>query len=173
MSDLAVLQENDGRTQLVFTRRLAHAQDTVWRAVSDPDQHKAWFPGEMRGAREKGATLDFVEKGEPMFSGEMLVFDPPSVMEFSWGPDDIVRIEVQPAGSGSVLTLTHTFDELGKAARDGAGWHECLDFLECALDGRSAPFKAGQRWGEIHPRYVKAFGPAAATIGPPEGWSPD
>ena len=37
MSDLAVLQERDGHTQLVFTRRLAHAQEKVWRAVSDPD----------------------------------------------------------------------------------------------------------------------------------------
>src|SRR4029078_9122011 len=73
MSDLAVLQESDGRTQLVFTRKLAHAQDKVWRAVSDPEQHRAWFPAEMRGDREKGATLEFVEKGEPMFSGEILV----------------------------------------------------------------------------------------------------
>jgi uncharacterized protein YndB with AHSA1/START domain len=173
MSDLAVLQERDGRTQLAFTRRFAHAQEKVWRAVSEPEHQKAWFPDEMRGKREKGAALEFMHDGKVMFSGEMLEFDPPSVMEFAWGPDDVVRIEVQPDGPGSVLTLTHTFDEFGKAARDGAGWHECLDLLGYALDGKPAPFKLGERWGEIHPEYVKAFGPAAATIGPPEGWSPD
>ncbi len=37
------------------------------------------------------------------------------------------RIELQADGAGTLLTLTDTFDDLGKAARDGAGWHECLD----------------------------------------------
>lgn len=27
----------------------------------------------------------------------------------------------------------------------------------------------GQRWSEVHPRYVEAFGPEAAAIGPPPG----
>jgi len=31
--------------------------------------------------------------------------------------------------------LTDTFDELGKAARDAAGWDTCLDFLEWDLAG--------------------------------------
>lgn len=34
----------------------------------------------------------------------------------------------------------------GKAARDGAGWHTCLD-----------------------PGYVERFGPEGATVGPPDG----
>ena len=58
----------------------------------------------------------------------MLVFDPPSVMEFTWGAD-LLRIELRNDGAGTLLTLTDTFDDLGKAARDAAGWHECLDRL--------------------------------------------
>ena len=55
-------------------------------------------------------------------------------MEFTWGTDRL-RIELRADGAGTLLTLTDTFDELGKAARDGAGWHECLDRLVSELDG--------------------------------------
>ena len=41
----------------------------------------------------------------------------------------MLRFELEPDGSGSVLTLTVTFPEYGKAARDAAGWHVCLEQL--------------------------------------------
>ena len=63
-----------------------------------------------------------------------------------------------------MLTLINRFDEIGKAARDAAGWHACLDALEAWLDGVPAP---GDRWSEVHPGYVERFGPEAATLGPP------
>jgi DNA-binding transcriptional ArsR family regulator len=66
------------------------------------------------------------------------------------------------------LTLTDTFDDVGKAARDAAGWHECLDRLVSDLDGTAQPPK-GERWRQIHPVYVAELGPEASTIGPPAG----
>lgn len=101
----------------------------------------------------------------------MIVFDPPSVMEFTWGTDRL-RIEVKPDGTGTILTLIDIFGEQGKGARDAAGWHECLDRLVCELDG-TAPPAQGQRWREVHPVYVERLGPAASTIGPPAGWEED
>jgi hypothetical protein len=112
--------------------------------------------------------LRFVSSAEESFDGQMLVFDPPSVMEFAWGPDQL-RIELQPDGTGTLLTLTDTFEDLGKAARDAAGWHECLDRLVSELDG--TPLAAwGDRWREVHPLYTERLGPDASTIGPPPGW---
>jgi hypothetical protein len=102
------------------------------------------------------------------FDGQMLVFDPPSVMEFTWGPD-LLRIELKADGAGTLLTLTDTFDDVGKAARDAAGWHECLDLLAKDLDGATPP-AWGETWRRVHPAYVTALGPEAATIGPPPGW---
>ena len=64
----------------------------------------------------------------------MLAFEPPSLMELRWGPD-IVRLELRPTATGTELTLLDTLDERGKAARDGAGWHTCLNGLEAALSG--------------------------------------
>ena len=68
---------------------------------------------------------------------------------------------------GTVLTLTDTLEELGKAARDAAGWHYCLDRFDFVLDGR--PRKGDDSWKQLNDMYIERFGPAASTIGPPEG----
>jgi uncharacterized protein YndB with AHSA1/START domain len=166
--DLGTLTTAGDAWTLTFTRRLAHPREKVWRAVTDPDQMRSWFPDRMEGERRAGAKLRFVTAPGEGFDGELLVFDPPSVMELMWGVDRL-RIELADDGAGTLLTLTDTFGELGKAARDGAGWHECLDRLTASLD--DVPAVAwGHRFAEVHPRYVERLGPEAATIGPPEGW---
>jgi uncharacterized protein YndB with AHSA1/START domain len=167
-TDLGTLTREGDRWMLTFTRRLAHSREKVWRAVTEPAHLAAWYPQEIVGERRAGAPLRFVSSAGDGFDGQMLVFDPPEVMEFTWGPDRL-RIELQADGTGTLLTLTDTFDELGKAARDGAGWHECLDRLVSELDG-TPPRPWGERWGEVHPRYLTHLGPDAATIGPPPGW---
>jgi uncharacterized protein YndB with AHSA1/START domain len=164
---LGTLTRHGDRYSLVFTRRLAHSREKVWRAVTEPEHLAAWFPQEIIGERRPGAPLHFVTSGGGSFVGQMLVFDPPEVMEFTWGTD-LLRIELRQDGTGTLLMLTDTFDEVGKAARDAAGWHECLDRLVRDLDGTTQPAK-GERWRQIHPVYVAELGPEASTIGPPAG----
>ena len=65
-------------------------------------------------------------------------------MELEWG-EDTLRFELTPADSGTVLVLADTLGQLGKAARDGAGWHECLDKLAYALDGVEVPWDEAER----------------------------
>jgi len=62
-----------------------------------------------------------------------------------------------------------TFRELGKGARDAAGWHECLDKLACEVSGEPFPFARLERWKLVHPHYEQTLGPDASTIGPPPG----
>jgi uncharacterized protein YndB with AHSA1/START domain len=161
----------DGRSQLRFTRALPHPQEKVWRAITEPEHLARWFPTTIEGEREVGAALRFSFPGNqaPPFDGEMIAYEPPSLMEFRWGPD-LLRLELRPIEDGTVLTLLDTLEERGKAARDGAGWHTCLDALEGDLD--RGPDTRGEmnRWKEVHPHYVESFGPEAATIGPPEGF---
>jgi uncharacterized protein YndB with AHSA1/START domain len=164
-TDLGTLTRQGDRWTLTFTRRLAHSREKVWRAVTEPEHLAAWYPQEIVGERRAGAPLRFVMSQGDGFDGQMLVFDPPEVMEFTWGTDRL-RIELRADGAGTVLTLTDTFGELGKAARDAAGWHECLDRLGADLDG-APPRPWGERWREVHPRYVTHLGPDAAKIGPP------
>jgi uncharacterized protein YndB with AHSA1/START domain len=162
-------QRDDGRWQLRFTRTLRHPPDKVWRAITEPEHLAQWFPTTIEGDRAAGAPLRFSFPGDqwPPFDGEMIAFEPPSVMELRWGPD-IVRLELRPSSEGTELTLLAALEEVGKAARDGAGWHTCLDSLETALSGDEHARDGMNRWTEVHPHYVETFGPEAAAIGPPE-----
>ncbi|MGO9873959.1 MAG: SRPBCC family protein [Acidimicrobiia bacterium] len=164
------LDQLGNRWRVVFTRTLAHAPEKVWRALTEPEHLRAWFPTEIVGERTAGARLrfEFRDGQYPGFDGRMLTCDPPRVLEFEWG-EDRLRFELTPTRSGTVLTLTDTLGELGKAARDGAGWHECLDKLAYALDGTEPPWVKNDRWREVHPGYVERFGPDASSVGPPDG----
>jgi uncharacterized protein YndB with AHSA1/START domain len=164
------LEQVGARWQLRFTRTLCHPPEKVWRALTDDAELEAWFPTTIEGERAAGAALTFRfrEHEMPDMHGEMVACEPPRLLEFSWG-GDLLRIELQPDGGGTLLTLTDTFDELGKAARDGAGWHVKLEELDHHLDGTRPPWSEGERWSEVHDGYVERFGPEAATIGPPDG----
>jgi uncharacterized protein YndB with AHSA1/START domain len=165
------LEPIDDGWQLRFTRHLPHDADTVWRAITEPEHLAAWFPTTIDGDRAPGAALRFrFEHGEgDPFDGEMLVWDPPNALEFTWGTD-VIRMEIAPAASGCTLVLLDRIDQHGKAARDAAGWHVCLDALERALGGAPSNEARGalEGWNDVAPRYRERFGPAASTIGPPE-----
>jgi hypothetical protein len=97
----------------------------------------------------------------------MLAFDPPALMELRWA-DDVLRFELAADGEkGCLLSLTVTFPEYAKAARDGTGWHVCLEQLAYECDGADPPWPSRERWGAVHPRYVAALGPEASVLGPP------
>jgi uncharacterized protein YndB with AHSA1/START domain len=163
-----VLEQAGDRWRLRFERRLGSPPEMVWQAITEPEHLERWFPFKIVGEwTTVGSTLRFEHDGDP-FDGRVLACDPGSLLEFRWG-DDTIRLEIERDGDGSKLTLLDTFDELGKAARDAAGWHECLDWLAHDLD-EAAPV---QRWAELHPRYVEALGAEASTIGPPEGVTAD
>jgi uncharacterized protein YndB with AHSA1/START domain len=141
----------------------------VWRAITEPENLAYWFPTTIEGERAAGARLRFAfSAGEaPPFEGEMTTYEPLSLMEFRWG-SDLVRFELRPVEQGTELTLLDTLDELGKAARDGTGWHTSLDALERGLRGEAKARDALGRWHELHSHYVESFGADAATIGVPE-----
>jgi uncharacterized protein YndB with AHSA1/START domain len=168
----ALEQLADGRWQLRYTRRLPHPVELVWRALTESDHLEHWFPSTIDGDRAAGAALRFTfPAGEaPPMHGIMLAYEPESLMEFQWGPD-VVRLQLRSDGPDStVLELYDTLEERGKGARDGAGWHVCLDALEAHLRGEPDAREAMEDWKRVHTRYVESFGPAAATVGPPEGF---
>ena len=65
---------------------------------------------------------------------------------------------------------TVTFPEEGKGARDGAGWHVCLDRLTVASPGTDLPGASADHWRVMHRAYVDPLGPEASVIGPPSDW---
>lgn len=167
--ELGTLERDGELCVLRYRRLLRQPPETVWRALTDDGHLAGWFPTTIEGERSPGAPLrfSFRENEAPPFAGEMLVVDPPSVLQLRWG-DDVLRFEVAPKGSGSVLTLTVTFPEYGKAARDAAGWHVCLEQLAYVAAAEELPFLPPDRWRVVHRDYVARLGPEASALGPPE-----
>lgn len=158
----------DGRWQLRFIRWLPHRPAKVWRALTEPAHLRAWFPCDIEGERTAGAALRFVfreAEAEPI-AGQMLVYDEPDRLEFRWG-DETLEFVLRDEAGGTELTFVNTFGDLGKAARDAAGWHLCLDCLAYEVDEASPPWKRPDRWKQVHGGYVERFGPEASAIGPP------
>ena len=171
--DYGKLELAKERATLVFRRHLDHAPAKVWRALTESGHLEAWFPCTIEGERTAGSALQFSFKEMPglMLAGEVLAWDPPRLFEFKWGPDTL-RFELEPDGDGCVFTLTDIFEEIGKGARDAAGWHVCLENLVDSLNGREpSPERAsGNYWRTINARYQELFGAEASTEGPPQEW---
>jgi uncharacterized protein YndB with AHSA1/START domain len=171
---------DDGKYSLRFERELTHPPDRVWRALTEPDQLRHWFPTDIEGERKLGARIRFVfredapsaadmpellEHDPVDLDGQFIEFDPPRLLAYTWG-EETLRWELDEIGDGCRLVFTHVFDERSgiphpggprkKAARDASGWEMCLDGLAALLEGSSAP-SAEDRWRGMYDGYVKRF----------------
>jgi uncharacterized protein YndB with AHSA1/START domain len=171
---------DDGKYVLRFERQLSHPPEKVWRALTEPDQLRRWFPVDIEGERRVGAKLRFVfredapraadmpellEHDARDLDGEFTEFDPPRLLAYTWG-DEFLRWELEPTADGCRLAFSHTFDErsgiphpagpLKKGARDASGWDVCLGSLEALLDGGAPP--ADDTWQPLYDRYLAKFG---------------
>jgi uncharacterized protein YndB with AHSA1/START domain len=156
---------------LEYRRRFHHAPEKVWEALTDPDRLAAWFPTTIDGERAAGAALTFrfEQIGIEPIHGEMLRFEPPSLLEFTWGGDRLC-FALEPDGDGTTLTFTVTLGELGKATRDAGGWHQSLEGLVHALAGGRRRDYDAHHWRDLRDAYAERFGPEASVLGPPREW---
>lgn len=163
------LHRDGDQPTLRFERFLKHPIERVWRAISEPEGLAAWFPAAIHGERRAGAELSFVFEGEayPSYKGRMITFEPPHVMEFDWN-DERLRFVLSPDGTGTRLVFTHTFPDLGKSARDAAGWTFCFDALDAHLDGRPAPEGSPDTFERLFTKFAAEFGPDASTKKEPD-----
>jgi uncharacterized protein YndB with AHSA1/START domain len=144
-------------------RHLHKPPSDVWRALTVPEELKAWFPDSVEVEEwTVGAPLTFVFKEHdlPPMSGVVLEVDEPHVLAFTWG-DETLRFELTAAPDGGTdLVLT---DELDRAfaARNAAGWDVCLE--------RLAGHTGDVEWKPLFDHYAADFGP---VLGPQEGPPP-
>jgi uncharacterized protein YndB with AHSA1/START domain len=150
------LDTTGARPVLRFERHLDHPVQRVWRAITDPEELRDWFPGVPRFPLEAGA--EFVVEGEPGGRGRLLAIEPPHLLDFEWGGEHL-RFELAPDGDGCLLTFTQELGDRGLGAQTAAGWELCFDRLAGLLAG--TPISDGEsleRWPELHERYAEAFG---------------
>jgi uncharacterized protein YndB with AHSA1/START domain len=159
----ATIVTGGGRPSVRLERQLVDPPSVVWRALTDREQLRAWFPCEVivtGGKWKVGATISFPFPAEVMditLTGEVLAVDEPRELAFRWG-EEILRFELTESDGGTRLVL---FNELppAAAARNAAGWDACLDRLTGLIP-------APDDWQSRFDRYSSAFEP---TLGSQEG----
>jgi uncharacterized protein YndB with AHSA1/START domain len=166
----ATLITDTDRPAVRLERKLPDPPSVVWQALTDREQLRSWFPSDVivdGGRWVPGATITFVfpPQFDMTLTGEVITVDEPNALTFTWG-EETLRFELTAQDGGTRLVL---IDELpaSAAARNAAGWDECLDRLvglEPATDGWQQSFKS----------YTAAFAPVlGAQEGPPEGFTKD
>lgn len=160
---------------LSVERRFADPPAKVWKAVTERDLIRRWFPCDVQGEWTQGAELRFeflegegTELSEEDQVGEVLVVDEPRLLMFRWGTH-VLRYELSPDGDGCWFTLSHTFEDPAWAARNGAGWEVCLENLDLVLEGAEFVNLAASVWKAKFARLVTEFEPHyGPQTGPPK-----
>lgn len=165
MSD-ALLVEGGGRPAVSLERRLPDPPATVWRAITDREELRSWFPCEVvvaGGEWVVGAPITFEFPSEVIdltLTGDVLAVDVPRLLVYTWG-EETLRFELSDDHGGTRLVLVNELAP-GAAARNAAGWEDCLD--------RLAGVESDPRtWKRRFDAYAAAFEPA---LGPQEGPPP-
>ena len=145
MSDAAV-----SKPVVRLTRRLDASPERVFDAWTDPEQVRQWLvPGTMVMAAievelKVGGRFHFTMEGEDKHE-HLCVYreiERPRRLVFTWsssatdGKDTLVTVEIEAAGEGSELTLTHEgFADDAMAALHNGGWTACLEKLGPFVEG--------------------------------------
>jgi uncharacterized protein YndB with AHSA1/START domain len=162
----------DGRLVLRFERRLAHPPERVWRALTERDQLRQWFPVHVDVDLSCGAGLRFdltaeakrrlaLADQDTTSTGEVTRFDPPRLLEYTWG-EETTRWELTPDGAGGCrLVFTDFFDgdldqpdHRDAAAQASAAWHACLDLLAARLSDQQVDWSTWDRAAGLNDDYL-------------------
>ena len=135
----AVGKLDDGRSFVVFERRLAHSVERVWAAITEPEQLAKWAPG-FEIEQKEGGRLEIWFGGEcegpAHVTGTVTRYEPPHVLECG-----SMRFELKADGPGCVLKFTDILLFQGPRSTTEitnsvlGGWHRFLDALEESLAG--------------------------------------
>ena len=113
------------------------------------------------GRWEVGAAISFPFPSEVIdmtLTGTVLAVDEPKLLSYTWGEDETLRFELHPEGAGTRLVLIDQL-QANAAARNAAGWEDCLDRLAGLPGDKDA-------WRRRFTAYSAAFEP---VIGPQDG----
>lgn len=142
-NELGEVSRDGARVRLRYRRRLDRPPGDVWTALTESDRLRHWLPCDVVGERRTGAPISLpfwdaqlqaydIPADQSALSGEIRVWDPPHVFEWTWDVD-LLRWELAADGDGTLLTFTTWLGESENqeypVAQVAAGWHICLDEL--------------------------------------------
>ena len=165
-ANLARVEKEGEHWTLVLVRPLRHPPESVWQALTDPDQLKEWAPFDADanlGQAGRSVKLGTVGTPTPMVSETVVErAEAPRLLQYRWG-DGLLRWELEAVEGGTRLTLWHGIDRR-YIALGAAGWHLCLDVLDQALGGTPIGRRVGpavmqfEGWQRLRDDYAAQFG---------------
>src|ERR1700761_783512 len=153
-------EQLDGSPIVRFERTSPHPAGQVWDAITDPDRLAAWFPTTVEfDELRAGAPITFRFTDHPIapMDGVFLEVSPPGRLSFTWGQDVLTfELEERDAGAACRLSFSVALDSADKAARDSAGWDDCLDMLARVVAGE-VPERPGmsETWRTRYDEYKR------------------
>jgi uncharacterized protein YndB with AHSA1/START domain len=161
-----ILRSENGRTVLLMRRELRHPVAKVWRAITEPEQLRGWFPAAVELDLRVDGDVRFTFEADPgapvdeQSSGVVRVYEPMEVLEYTWGAE-VLRWELTPTGTGCTLQLTATYDDRPGSASFAGGWTLCFDALERVLGDRVPE----RDYRVLHEHFAKVFGLDEGAVG--------
>jgi uncharacterized protein YndB with AHSA1/START domain len=164
--EFGTFARRDQHLEVRFERHYPRPVDTVWRALTDPARLADWM-GVSEIEPFVGGRMAMMLDGPHPITGEVRVWDPPRVFEFSWSnthaPDSVVRYELAPHADGTRLVFTHMGMPHANSALMLPGWHNFFDRLGSALAGVAPD---GRSWRELQGIYVAQYDLRDVTLEP-------
>jgi uncharacterized protein YndB with AHSA1/START domain len=135
-----VRQDADGRA-VRFERRYEAAPEELWAAWTEPDRIARWLGAAVDGEVAPGSafTLVWGADADSRVGIAVRELKPPVLLEWEWTingePPTLLRVELAPAGTGTVLLLNHSRLPFAQVVGLSAGWHDFLDGLPAGVGG--------------------------------------
>ena len=162
----AEVRKDGEKWTLIVVRDLSHPPAKVWKALTEPEHLREWAPYDSDQSLGTVGTAKLSTVGAPtphVTETEVKRADPPKLLEFSWGGQEL-RWELEPLGSGGTRQrLWHNIDRRF-ISWGAAGWQICFDVLEHFLAGAPLGRIAGPEtmklggWQRLTTEYAEQFG---------------
>lgn len=159
----ATLNTRDGRYVLYFERHLAHPPEKVWRAITERDHLRSWFPADLEVEAGVGGQVRWTfteDDKDDVPDGVVTAWEPPHRFAFDINGQTL-RWELRSTDTGCRLVFTNIFDDGPYSASYATGWEMCLAAFEALLDGGEPTTSTD--YPTRHEEYAERFGLSAGV----------
>jgi uncharacterized protein YndB with AHSA1/START domain len=155
---------------LKIERTLPGPIERVWDYLTDSDKRRQWLAsGKMEAKPGTGFELVWRNSEltnppgsrpagfgeEHRMQSQIVEFDPPHKLVFTWNNSGNVSIELTPKGNDVLLTLIHRrLPDRATLLRVAAGWHTHLDVLVARANAKQ-PAPYWDVWVKLQQDYDK------------------
>ena len=155
-------------TTLRIQRLLPGPVERIWAYLTDSDLRRKWLAaGAME--MEVGAPVELVWRNDELndppgkrpqgfpeenrMQSRITELEPLRKLSIAWSNSGDVTFELEPRGSGVLLTVTHRrLPDRSTLLKVSAGWHMHLDILVARANDQ-APALFWEGWARLHQEY--------------------